>query len=101
MPRAGRWLEEAGGSRSNGSNDVQDLSTMGHVVVGQVTLSHVPPPKWRHPCRLVKSKDKEKDKKREKQCKMSSKKCIEYGEQKNNEKEPETGEPKMKARDLI
>ena len=39
MPRAGRWLEEAGGSRGNGSNDVQDLSMMGHVVVGQVTLS--------------------------------------------------------------
>ena len=39
MPRAGRWLEEAGGSRSDVSNDVQDLSTMGHVVVGQVTLS--------------------------------------------------------------
>ena len=33
MPRAGRWLEEAGSSRGNGSNDVQDLSTMGHVVV--------------------------------------------------------------------
>ena len=33
MPRAGRWLEEAGGSRGDGSNDVQDLSTMGHVVV--------------------------------------------------------------------
>ena len=33
MPRAGRWLEEAGGSRSDVSNDVQDLSTMGHVVV--------------------------------------------------------------------
>ena len=49
----------------------------------------------------MKRKDKEKDKKREKQYKMSSKKCIEYGEQKNNEKEPETGEPKMKARDLI
>ena len=40
MPRAGHWLEEAGGSRSDGSNNVQDLSTMGHVVVGQVTLSH-------------------------------------------------------------
>ena len=33
MPRAGRWLEEAGGSRGDGSNDVQDLSTMGHVVM--------------------------------------------------------------------
>ena len=33
MPRAGRWLEEAGSSHGNGSNDVQDLSTMGHVVV--------------------------------------------------------------------
>ena len=43
MPRAGRWLEEAGGSRGNGSNDVQDLSTMGHVVVGQVTLSQWSP----------------------------------------------------------
>ena len=40
MPRAGRWLEEAGGSHSDGSNNVQDLSTMGHMVVGQVTLSH-------------------------------------------------------------
>ena len=43
MPRAGRWLEEAGGSRSDGSNNVQDLSTMGHVVVGQVTLSQRQP----------------------------------------------------------
>ena len=33
MPRAGRWLEEAGGSRGDLSNNVQDLSTMGHVVV--------------------------------------------------------------------
>ena len=33
MPRAGRWLEEAGSSPGDGSNDVQDLSTMGHVVV--------------------------------------------------------------------
>ena len=34
MPRAGRWLWEARRSgRSDGSNDVQDLSMMGHVVV--------------------------------------------------------------------
>ena len=33
MPRAGRWLEEAGGSHSDVSNNVQDLSMMGHVVV--------------------------------------------------------------------
>ena len=101
MPRAGRWLEDAGGSRGNGSNDVQDLSTMGHVVVVGSPYHMYPPPKWQCPRRLMKRKDKEKDKKGEKQCKMSSKKCIEYGEQKNNEKEPGAGEPKMKARDLI
>ena len=33
MPRAGRWLWEARRSGSDGSNDVQDLSTVGHVVV--------------------------------------------------------------------
>ena len=33
MPRAGHWLEEAGRSRSDGSNNVQDLSMMGHVVM--------------------------------------------------------------------
>ena len=33
VPQAGRWLEEAGRSGSDGSNDVQDLSTVGHVVV--------------------------------------------------------------------
>jgi len=101
VPRAGR-LWEARRSGSDGSNDVQDLSTVGHVVVVGSPYHMYPPPKWRRPRRLVKRKDKEKNKeKREKQCKMSSKKCVEYGEQKNNKKEPETGEPKMKARDLI
>jgi len=33
VPRAGRWLWEARRSGSDGSNDVQDLSTVGHVVV--------------------------------------------------------------------
>jgi len=71
---------------------------IGHVVVVDSPYHMYPPPKWRRPRRLMKRKDKEKEKEK---CKMSSKKCVEYGEQKNNEKEPETGEPKMKARDLI
>ena len=67
MPRAGHWLEETGGSRSDGSNDIQDLSMMGHVVMGQVTLSHVPPSKWQHPRHLSERKENETQRKKREQ----------------------------------
>ena len=103
VPQAGHWLKEAGGSPGPGYRCTGESTYDRSRDWESSPPSYMyPPPKWQHPCCLMKRKDKVKDKKkREKQCKMSSKKCIEYGEQKNNKKEPETGEHKMRARDLI
>ena len=59
---------------------------------GQPTWLHVPPSKWRHPCRLSKRKENERQRKKENkimQKKSSTKKYVEYGKQKSNEKKPQ------------